>query len=193
MVYEFMTINGDDETQSLLEIYLRSRASDFSKFFNGLTAYILQFISTNKITRRSASKSLAALKNRNFSLVLSITLVLSLATGLSMMGFLRNREPISPLLDIQVHSGLWDRIPIHESTNKTYKVENPTEHPLTLELKTLNWSPIISSKDVKVTWDYDGTPLLPGEAVYIRIDLENVGLSGTIIVSLDIHIIAVKN
>lgn len=148
-----MTTEGDDEKHSILEIYLRSRASDFSKFFNGLTAYILQFISTNKITRRSASRSLAALKNRNFSRA-------------------------------RAHSGLWDRIPIHESTNKTYKVENPTEHPLILELKTLNWSPIMSSKDVKVTWDYDRTPLLPGEAVYIRIDLENVGPSGTIIVNL---------
>ena len=51
----------------------------------------------------------------------------------------------------------------------------------------------MSSKDVKVTWDYDGTPLLPGEVAYIRIDLENVGLSGTIVISLDIHIIAVNN
>jgi len=63
------------------------------------------------------------------------------------------------------------------------------EHPLTLKLKTLNWNPIMACKDVAVSWDYDGTPLLPGEIAKIKINLENVELEGTIIASLDIHII----
>ena len=55
------------------------------------------------------------------------------------------------------------------------------EHPLTLGLKTFNWNPIMACKDVDVSWDYDGTPLLPGETAEIKINLENVGLEGTII------------
>jgi len=47
----------------------------------------------------------------------------------------------------------------------------------------------MASKDIEVSWDYDGTPLLPGEVADVIISLENVGLEGTIIVSLDIHII----
>ena len=184
-----MKTEEDDEIQSLVEYYLRSRANEFSRFFNGLTGIILAIISTSKINRRSTSKILSSLKSPKLTLVLSITLVLSLATGLSMMGLLQDKTMIPPILDIEVHSGYWDRIPIHESTSQTFTVENPSEHPLTLELKTLNWNPIMTSKDVEVTWDYDGTPLLHGETTEIKINLKNIGIDGTILVSLDIHII----
>ena len=43
------------------------------------------------------------------------------------------------------------------------------------ELKILNWNPIMACKDVDVSWDYDGTPLLPDETAKIKIKLENVG------------------
>ena len=184
-----MTTEEDDEIQSLVEYYLRSRANEFSRYFNGLTGAALAIISTSNIDRRSTSKILSSLKSPKLSLVLSITLVLSLVTGLSMMGLLQDETMIPPILDIEVHSGYWDRIPVHASTNRVFTVENPSEHSLTLELKTLNWNPIMASKDVEVSWDYDGTPLLPGETTEISINLENIGIDGTILVSLDIHII----
>lgn len=188
-----MTTEEDEENQSLLEIYFRSQAAEFAKFFNGLTAYTLQIISTKKITKRNISTNCLDFRNPKLSLILSIAILLTLATSLPMMGLLQNEKPNPPILDVEVHSGLWGSIPTHETSSQTFKVENPTEHTLTLELKTLNWTPIMASKDIEVSWDYDGTPLLPGEAAYIRINLENIGLSGTIIVSLDIHITAMLN
>ena len=184
-----MKTEEDEEIQSLLEYYLRSRANEFSRFFNGLTGVLLGIISTHRINRRSLSRILPPLKSPKISLLLTITLLISLTTSLSMMGLLRNATTTPPTLDVKVHSGYWDPIPPHESTNRTFKVENPGEHPVTLELRTLNWNPIMVSKDIAVSWDYDGTPLLPGEAAHVTISLENIGLGGTIIVSLDIHII----
>lgn len=188
-----MTTEEDEENQSILEIYIRSQATEFSKFFNGLAAYALQIISSKKITKRNISTICFDFRNPKLSLILSIAILLTLATSLPMMGLLQNEKQNSPILDIEVHSGLWGSIPMHETTSQTFKVENPSEHPLTLELRTLNWTPIMASKDIEISWDYDGTPLLPGEATAIRIDLKNEGLSGTIIVSLDIHIIAMPN
>ena len=188
-----MTAEEDDEIESLVEYYLRSRANEFSRYFNGLTGTLLAVISTSKIDRRSRSKIQSSLKSPKLSLVLSVTLVLSLVMGLSMMGLLREEAMSPPVLDVEVHSGYWDRIPINESRSQVFTVVNPSEHPLTLELRTLNWNPIMASKDVEVSWDYDGTPLLPGETTEISINLENIGLDGTILISLDIHIIGKIN
>lgn len=127
-----MTTEEDDEIESLVEYYLRSRANEFCRYFNGLTGTLLAVISTSKIDRRSTSKIQSSLKSPKLSLVLSITLVLSLVMGLSIMGLLQDEAMIPPLLDIEVHSGYWDRIPINESTNRVFTVENPSEHPLTL-------------------------------------------------------------
>jgi hypothetical protein len=184
-----MTIEEDEEIESILETYLRSRATEFSRLFNGLTAVILETISTRRITKRSVSRSLSAFKNEYLSLILSIALALSVVTSISMIGLLKNEETIPPILEVEVHSGYWGSIQIQESTSRAFKVENPTEHPLTLELKTLNWNPIMASKDLKVSWDYPGAPLPPGEATDITINIENIGLAGTILVSLDIHVV----
>ena len=188
-----MTTEEDDEIESLVEYYLRSRANEFSRYFNGLTGTLLAVKSTTKINQRSTSKIQSSMKSPKLSLVLSVTLVLSLVMGLSMMGLLQEETMNTPILDVEVHSGNWGRIPINESTNRVFTVENPSEHPLTLELKTLNWNTITASKDVKVSWDYDGTPLLPGETTEITINLENIGMDGTTPISLDIHIIGKTN
>jgi hypothetical protein len=45
---------------------------------------------------------------------------------------------------------------------------------------------------VKVTWDYDESPLLPGESIELHINLENLNMDGTIFVSLDVHILGVS-
>ena len=71
---------------------------------------------------------------------------------------------------------------------KIFKIENQSVYPITISLFIRNWNPIVSD-NITVNWNYNGTILLPGESTYITITLENVGLEGPIIPSLDIYII----
>ena len=164
-----MTTEEDEEIQSIIEYYLHSRAIEFSRIFKGLSG-------------RNSTQ---------LTIVLSIALALSLATSLPMTGLLQERTEASPPLDVEVHSGFWGSIPMRESTNRTFVVENPTQRPLILRFEAIDWSPIMAVKDIEVSWDYDGAPLLPGEAADLTIVLENVGLDGAIIVSLDIRVVGV--
>ena len=43
-----------------------------------------------------------------------------------------------------------------------------------------------------IACDYDQLPLLPGEAIEININLENLNLDGTIFVNLDIYVIGIS-
>jgi len=109
-------------------------------------------------------------------------------TSLSLLGFLDNNIDPSPTIRFEIHSGYWDTIPPQSSTNRSYTIKNTSEHPLQLELRTQNWNPTTAILCVRESWDYDGSPLLPGEEIDVSISLKNEALDSTIFTNLDIII-----
>jgi len=120
--------------------------------------------------------------------MLSVTLLISLMTSLSLLGLIDNNIDPSPTIIFEIHSGYWDTIPPLASANRSYTIKNTSEHPLQLELRTLNWNPATATLCVRESWDYDGSTLLPGEEIDISISLKNEALDCTIFTNLDIII-----
>jgi len=182
-----MAINNDDD-KNYIEMYWRSRVMHLSKFFNGLTGLFLSNISTYKMNNRSLRRAPSSEKEKE-TIVLAIVILLSVTMGSSTIGRLNTMRKTPNIVDMKIHSGFWEVVPEYESRSKVFKVENPTEYPLILDLKTLNFVPVTSSILSKVTWDYNGEPLLPGELVEIEITLENYSQDYYLYAYLDIHVV----
>ena len=171
----------NNEKQSLTKIYMSSRSSAFSQACNNITS-----IFTVKSALNRKMRTVFRAPNNTF--MLSVTLLISLMTSLSLLGFLDNNIDPSPTIRFEIHSGYWDTIPPQSSTNRSYTIKNTSEHPLQLELRTQNWNPADAILYVRESWDYDGSPLLPGEEIDISITLKNEALDSTIFTNLDIII-----
>lgn len=183
-----MTKKVDDDN-NLVRLYWRSRALHFSSFFYGLTGFLLSMVSTFKMHSRSSRRSMLSSEKQKGTIVFAIAIILSVVVGSSLLGRLNSRDKTPHIFDVEIHSGFWAAIPEYESSCQVFIVENPTEYPLRLELKTLDFRPLTSCLHTIVSWDYDGEPLLPDKAVEIKVILENVGQAGTLLVSLDLHIL----
>ena len=177
-------VEGDE---NLILYYMRTRAREYFQFYNRLAGLVWRAGFIRYQTLRDKHSTGANLKVQNKHLVLSIVLTLSILTGISMTGLL-NDNNTTQVFETEIHSGFWSVIPLHSSMTRTFIVENPTEFPVNLELKTRSWLPSEAPKYVKIAWNYDDTPLLPGEAIEISITLENLSMDGTIFVSLDIYV-----
>lgn len=177
-----MTEKNDDD-KNYINLYWRSRVMHLSKFFNGLTGFLLSNISIYKMNNRARAGK------QKESIVLAIVILFSVTMGSSMIGRLNTLQKTPNIIDIKIHSGFWGVIPEYGSRSQVLKVENPTVYPLILNLKTLNFVPATSTITTKVTWDYDGEPLLPGESLDVKITINNLYQSYCQFVSLDIHVV----
>lgn len=177
-----------EEDENLMLYYMRARARGYFQFYNRLAGIIWGALFLRNHTLRKKHSTGANLKVNNKHLVLSIALTLSIFTGISMTGLLNDNNS-THIFETEIHSGFWGIIPLNSSMIRTFIVENPTEFPVNLELKTRSWLPSEAPIYVNIAWDYDDTLLLPGEATEISITLENLGTDGTIFVSLDIYVL----
>ena len=181
---DYNDFNGE---QSLMEIYLRSRAIEFSKLFKRITAMTLELLGTQRLSRRRLYRAFNPVKNHAYPIILSAACIMSLASAVTMMGILEDLR--KPAMELMIHTGYWDRIPANGVASKTFEVENPTGQLIYLELLSQNWFPVSTFRDVEITWDYDGVPLRAGESREVTITIENYNPLNTLFVSLDIYII----
>jgi hypothetical protein len=186
-----MTIKDMEDSDNLMRYYMRTRARDYFQFYNRLAGQVYGAMSLRYQILGEKYSTGVNLKVPNKHLVLSIALALSILTGISMTGLL-NDGTATQVFEAEIHSGFWEIIPMHSSTTRTFIVENPSEQPAYLELKVLNWFPNEAIKSVKISWDYDELPLLPGESIEININLENLSMDGAIFVSLDIYVLGIS-
>jgi hypothetical protein len=176
-----------EEDENLMQYYMRTRAREYFQFYNRLAGILWGALFLRNQTLRDKQSMGANPKVHNKHIVLSIVLMLSILTGISMTGLL-NDNNATHVFETEIHSGFWGVIPLNSSMIRTYIVENPTEFPVNLELKTRSWIPSEAPIYVNIAWNYDDTPLLPGEAIEISITLENLSMDGTIFVSFDIYV-----
>ena len=186
-----MTNTDLEDNDNLILYYMRTRARDYFQFYKRLAGQVWGTIFLIKQTLGNKYSTWVNIKVPNKHLVLSIAITLSLLTGISMTGLL-NDGTATQVFETEIHSGFWEIIPMHSSTTRTFIVENPSEQPAYLELKALNWFPNEAIKSVKISWDYDELPLLPGESIEININLENLSMDGAIFVSLDIYVLGIS-
>ena len=176
-----MVKEENNENQSLTKIYMKSRSTAFTQACNNFTNII-------NVKSPSSTKMRTESRAPNNTFMLSVTLLISLMTSLSLLGLIDNNIDPSPTIIFEIHSGYWDTIPPQASTNRSYTIKNTSEHPLQLELRTMNWNPATAILCVRESWDYDGSTLLPGEEIDISISLKNEALDSTIFTNLDIII-----
>jgi hypothetical protein len=173
--------------ENLMLYYMRTRAREYSQFYNRLARIVWGALFLRNHTLRDKHSKEATLQIHNKHIVLSIVLTLSILTGISMTGLL-NDTNVTQVFETEIHSGFWGVIPLNSSMIRTFIVENPTEFPVNLKLKTRSWIPSEAPKYVNIAWNYDDTPLLPEEAIEISITLDNLSMERIIFVSLDIYV-----
>ena len=187
-----MTKNDMEGNENLMLYYMRTRARKYCQFYNRLAGLVWGALFLRNQTLGDKYSIENNLKVPSKHMVLSIVLTLSILTSISMTGLL-NDNNATQVFETEIHSGFWGIIPRNSSMTRTFIVENPSEQSTYLELKAVNWFPNETIKYVKVAWDYDESPLLPGESIELHINLENLSMDGTIFVSLDVHILGVSN
>jgi hypothetical protein len=84
-------------------------------------------------------------------------------------------------LDVQVYSDsaltqvlssvTWGNLVPGSSINKVMYIHNNGENSVSLSLTTQDWIPTGAVNYIQLTWDYDGSPISPGETVQITMTL----------------------
>lgn len=177
-------VEGDE---NLLLYYMRTRAREYFQFYNRLAGIVWDVLFLRNQTLNDKHSMGANVQVHNKHMVLSTVLTLSILAGISMTGLL-NDNNLTHVFETEIHSGFWGVIPLHSTLTRAFIVENPTEFPVNLVLKTRSWLPSEASKYVKISGNYNNTPFLPGEAIEMSITLENLSTEGAIFVSLDIYV-----
>jgi hypothetical protein len=67
-------------------------------------------------------------------------------------------------------------------------IQNNGDNDVTLSLTTEDWTPAGASEYLQLSWDYDGSPISPGEVIQITMVLD-VSFSITGIDTFDFNII----
>jgi len=96
--------------------------------------------------------------------------------------------PNSPDIIILIHSGEWGTIQTSGASQQTFHIENTCDGPVTLSFITENWSPIEARNNFEISWDYEGSPILPGRGMDIVFKLVNKNNNSMICISFDIII-----
>lgn len=65
----------------------------------------------------------------------------------------------------------WSRIYPGISTNRSFYLRSKGNVDARLHLNTTNWDPIEISAYMNLTWDYNNTPISPGETIYVTLTL----------------------
>jgi len=93
----------------------------------------------------------------------------------------------------------WDEIWLGSSKNVTLYIRSISNYKVTLNLNATDWVPANVSEYMTLSWDYNGTPLNPGEIIQVTLTL-SISYSPSFVSYLiaddvqnfnfDIHIIA---
>ncbi len=93
----------------------------------------------------------------------------------------------------------WDEMWVGSSKNMTLYIQSVSNYKITINLNVTDWNPANVSDYTNVSWDYNGTPLNPGETIQVTLTL-SVPSSPSFVrylidekvqnFSFDIHIVA---
>lgn len=177
------------DIEELINYYFSSRATEFSRFFTGLTGAILTALSIYTLEKQLPIQKRTLDKGNRVTIAVSLSIALALVTGLSVTGLLQSTETqLEPDLMIPILSSEWKTTQTEDISKKTVHITNILDKPITLRFITENWSPIQARNHYEISWDYDGTPIFPGRGVDIVFTLVNTSNNCTTRVSLDIII-----
>ncbi len=179
------------DISSIIETYMKARASEFSRFCQGLPHLVLTLFSTTEFRKRKFARYLASYKGK-FTLMVIISLSLSFITGISTIGILKNSDPDIPILTLNIHSGVWDTIPPKQESTKEFIISNTHDKPITLILNDIQWNSISAQGNVNVEWDYDGSIIPPNQSIAIKITITNTDYENPTTVILDIIIFGIE-
>ena len=163
--------------------YTHTKAKEYSQFCTKLARNVSNALRT--VLNVSAQETGNSVTFKH--LALSVALTMALLSGISLTGLLNHNNAIQTF-ETEIHSGFWGIIPMNSSKTQNYLIENPSEKPVYLGLKAVNWFPSEAKKYVNILWDYDESPLQPGETVQVNIMLENIIMENNIFVSLDLYV-----
>lgn len=76
----------------------------------------------------------------------------------------QNRENKTETID-------WDEIWLGSSKNVTIYIRSISNYKVTLKLNATDWNPANVSEYTNLSWDYNGTPLNPGETIQVTLTL----------------------
>ena len=167
----------DLEDKNIMRHYMKTRAQTYAQFCRRLAA---QITLAEEKTKKVPTKHM----------VLILAIALSIFTGMSVTGLLDNITS-KTVFDKEIHTGFLGVIPLHSSLNRTYIIDNPSDQPVYLKLKTKNWFPSETINCVKISWDYNELPLHPGDHVEINIKLENQSMESNIYVLVDLDVMGI--
>ena len=104
----------------------------------------------------------------------------------------QNRENKTETID-------WDEIWLGSSKNVTVYIRSISNYEVTINLNATDWNPANVSEYMTLSWDYNGTPLNPGEIIQVTLTL-SISYSPSFVsyliaedvknFNVDIHIIA---
>jgi hypothetical protein len=176
------------DLKELIRYYFSSRATEYSRFFTGLTGALLTALSIYTLKeRRTDFKNGTLDKGNRLTIIISLSIALSVVAGLSFTGLLQSPKTVEyPDIVIKINSGEWEKIQAGGKSSRAFYVENTCGKALTLDFFTENWSPVQIQDFVQVSWDYDGRPILPGQGVNITFTLVNISLNVTTNMKFDI-------
>jgi hypothetical protein len=169
------------DLKELISYYFSSRATEYSRFFTGLTGALLTALSIYTLKERRTDFKNGTLNKRNrLTIIISLSIALSVVAGLSFTGLLQSSKTVGhPDMVIKINSGEWGKIQTGGNSSRALYVENTCGKALTLDFFTENWSPVQVQDFVQVSWDYDGRPILPGHGADITFTLVNISLNVT--------------
>jgi hypothetical protein len=169
------------DLKELISYYFSSRATEYSRFFTGLTGALLTALSIYTLKEQGTDFKNGTLdKGNRLAIIISLSIALFVVAGLSFTGLLQSSKTVNhPNMVIKINSGEWGKIQIGGKSSRAFYVENTGNNALTLDFFTENWSPVQFQDFVQVLWDYDGRPILPGHGADITFTLVNISFNDT--------------
>jgi hypothetical protein len=176
------------DLKELIRYYFSSRATEYSRFFTGLTGALLTALSIYTLKeRRTDFKNGTLDKGNRLTIIISLSIALSVVAGLSFTGLLQSSKTVDHSdMVIKINLGEWGKIQTGSKSSRAFYIENTCSKALTLDFFTENWSPIQVQDFVQVSWDYDGRPILPGHGANITLTLVNISHNVTMNFRFDI-------
>ena len=178
----------ENDNWSNIEICLRSKAAEFSRFFQGFTYLILTYFSFTSFRKRKIARYLSSYEGK-FTLVAILVIVVSFTIGISTVGILKESAPNIPdtsNITIIVYSGFWDTISAKQESSKEFVISNTIDVPIALSLEAFQWNSYISQDMVEIDWDYDGSLIPPNQSISVKITVTNLGYENPTNIILDI-------
>ena len=192
---EVLYINNEKkkDLRELINSYISSRATEYSRFFTGLTGVILTALSIYSMENQRTRARIFTKRGKRLIFFLPICIALTVVASFSFTGLLRStRGPSSLYIIERISSGEFETNKQDGISRKTFYLENVGNKTVTLSFFTENCSPIHGCDAFKISWDYDGSPILPGHGLYITFTLNNSSFNGASNVVFDIVVVGIK-